>query len=215
MQHQPSGRPCAKQCPIDHGTSSCWWCISSPKTPSPRTWYTWAAAPAIWPSVCEAVPHCHGTSSCWWCISSPRTPSPRTWLPTDGPIGITFGWCRANIIPNVVLEVHHDPTTIGALIWVLIGPLILRKFFWYLTTVVTSIWFLTCMTSNMNTQLPLCDKWLTTVVTSIWFLSCMHSNMIWYYNSDRKLCHIGDTLAAFHQPFPLCVLEVRSWLLYI
>ena len=30
--------------------------------------------------------------------------------------GVTFGWCRANIIPNVVLEVHHDPTTIGALI---------------------------------------------------------------------------------------------------
>ena len=145
MQHQPSGRPCAKQCPIDHGTSSC-----------------------------------------WWCISSPRTPSPRTWLPTDGPIGITFGWCRANIIPNVVLEVHHDPTTIGALIWVLIGPLILRKFFWYLTTVVTSIWFLTCMTSNMNTQLPLCDKWLTTVVTSIWLLSSMSPHMFIQYTLMAK-----------------------------
>ena len=23
LQHQPTVRPCAKQCPIDHGTSSC------------------------------------------------------------------------------------------------------------------------------------------------------------------------------------------------
>ena len=35
----------------------------------------------------------------------------RDYRRTDGPIRIIFGWCRANIIPNVVLEVHHDRRT--------------------------------------------------------------------------------------------------------
>ena len=47
----------------------------------------------------------------------------------------------------------------------------------WLTTVVTSIWFLSCMSYNMATQIPLLTKWFTTVVTSIWFFSCMSSNM--------------------------------------
>ena len=54
-------------------------------------------------------------------------------------------------------------------------PLLCGK---WLTTVITSIWFISCMSSNMLTQTLLCGKWLITVITSIWFFSCMSSNMI-------------------------------------
>ena len=48
----------------------------------------------------------------------------------------------------------------------------------WLITVITSIWFFSCMSSNMITQHLLCAKRLTTVVTSICFLTCISSNML-------------------------------------
>ena len=51
---------------------------------------------------------------------------------TDWRIFIIFAWQRAEIIPNVVLRAHHDPMNSAGVIGILRGPLILRKFFWYL-----------------------------------------------------------------------------------
>ena len=82
----------------------------------------------------------------------------------------------------------------------------------WMTTVVTSIWFLSCVTSNMYPQSPLFIKLLTTVVTRIWFLSCVSSNMC----SQMLLIIVGKYATKFFSEylyrygFPQCVLLYDS-----